>query len=132
MLAAIIMAFSIATSISTLQRGFRSVDSARNISLAAQIMQSEMERIRLKDWATIDSYGPGPSTLTVDTVFTSTASIGTRFALSRSTAAVAGLTDVKEITLTVTWTGIDSRVNTRSYSTYYGRYGLYDYFYNTT
>ena len=132
MLASIVMAFSIATSISTLQRGFRSVDSARNISLAAQIMQSEMERIRLRDWTTVNAYEAGPTTLTVDSVFTSTTSIGTRFALTRTTAAVSGLTDVKEITLTVTWTGIDGRVSTRSYSTYYGRYGLYDYFYNTT
>lgn len=42
-----IMAFSITTSITTMQRGFLSVDSARNLSLASQMMPSEIEKMRL-------------------------------------------------------------------------------------
>ena len=38
---------------------------------------------------------------------------------------------MKKVTLTVTWRSYDGRNITRSYSSYYGQNGLYDYFYNS-
>ena len=134
MMGVIVMAFSISTSISVMQTGFRAVDSARNISLAAQIMQSEMEKIRLLDWTAINAYAPDPTTtttatLTVDPVFSSNPVVGTRFTLTRTTSTPQA--NFKKITLNVAWTSLDGRPNTRSYTIYYGRYGLYDYYYNS-
>jgi len=109
-----------------MQRGFMSLDSARNISLASQIMQSEIERMRLKDWSVVSVYTADATTLDIDPSF---ASVSSRFALVRRTSTPQ--TDVRQIDLTVTWRGADGRSNSRTYTTYYGRYGLWDYYYNS-
>lgn len=132
MMAAIVMAFAISTSITTLQRGYRALDTARNITIAGQIMQSEFEKMRLRDWSVIDAYTgttASPAAVTVDSSFTSNAFIGNRFTMTRSNTLVR--TGMRQITLTVTWTNYDGRSISRSYTSYYGQNGLYDYFYNS-
>lgn len=133
-MATFVMAIAISTAITTLQRGFLSLDTARNTTISGQIMQSEMERIRLRDWAEIAAYSTagrvGP--LTIDTSFTGNAFIGDRFKLYRTVTVVpTGTTaGMREITLTCEWDSYDGRPLTRSYTIYYGQNGLYDYFYN--
>jgi Tfp pilus assembly protein PilV len=129
MFAAAVMALAITTAITTMQSAFLALDSARNITLAGQIMQSELERMRLKDWPTVSGYPAGPSALTIDTSFTGSATINERFTLSRSVAEVHA--DMKQITMTIVWRGYDGREQSRSYTTYYGKNGLYDFFYNS-
>lgn len=129
MLAAIVMAFAITTSITTMQRGFLTLDTARNTTIAGQIMQSEFEKMRLAPWATIDAYASSTNPLSVDSSFTSNAYIGTRFSMARTVTLIR--TGMKQITLTVTWRNYDGRSISRSYSSYYGQNGLYDYFYNS-
>jgi type II secretory pathway pseudopilin PulG len=132
MVAGAVMAFAITTSITTMQRAFVSLDSARNITLAGQIMQSELEKMRLKDWTVISNYAAGPTTLSIDTAFTTNATIGNRFTLTRTvTSPDSTVPDLKEIKLTVTWRGYDGREASRYYVTYYGKNGLYDFFYNS-
>lgn len=128
MMATGIMALVIATSITTLQRGFISVASARGIAVAGQILQTEFENIRLSDWTTVDAYPAGPTTLTIPATYTSLPTVGNRYTLSRTTATP--MADMKSITLTVTWTTMEGRSLTRSQTTYYGRFGLFDFFYN--
>ncbi len=131
MMASMVMAFAITTSITTMQRGFLSLDTARNITIAGQIMQSEFEKMRLVPWATVDGYDASgnPVAADVDSSFTSNSFIGTRFTMTRTVTLIrAGM---KQITLTVAWTSFDGRLITRSYSSYYGQNGLYDYFYNS-
>lgn len=129
MMAAIVMAFALTTAITTLQRGFLALDTARNTTLAGQIMQSELERMRLKDWTTVNGYAPGPTTLTLDSVYTSNTAIRDRFTLTRATSDVHA--DMKQIVFAISWRSTDGRTLTRSYSAYYGKNGLYDFFYNT-
>jgi Tfp pilus assembly protein PilV len=129
MIAAGVMALAITTSITTMQRAFLALDSARNITLAGQIMQSEFEKIRLKDWTTVSTYPAAETTLTIDPAFTSDPAIGNRFTLTRTVTEVH--TDMKEITLTISWRGYDARPLSRYYKTYYGKNGLYDFFYNS-
>lgn len=129
MVAAGVMALAITTSITTMQRAFLALDSARNITLAGQVMQSEFEKIRLKDWTTVSAYPSASTTLTIDSAFTSNPAVGNRFTLTRTVADVH--TDMKEITLTISWRGYDGRTFSRSYKTYYGKNGLYDYFFNS-
>lgn len=131
MVAAGVMALAITTCITTMQRAFLALDSARNITLAGQIMQSEFEKMRLKDWSVIDAYplSPTTTTLAIDSAFTANPAIGNRFTLRRSVSVVH--TDMKEITLSIAWRGYDGREASRSYKTYYGRNGLYDFFYNS-
>lgn len=132
MLAAIVMVFAITTSIAVLQRGFASIDSARNLVIAGQIMQSEIEKMRVSPWSStvtvtgIVDYTDTFPAITVDPVFTANAHIGDRFTLARTMAdPKPGL---RQITLTVTWHNYDGRPESRSYTTYYAQYGLYDFF----
>ncbi len=129
MVAAGVMALAITSAITTMQSAFLALDSARNITLAGQIMQGELEKMRLKDWATIAAYPSSATTVTIDPAFTSNAAIGNRFTLERTVADVNS--DMKQVTLTITWRGYDARPYSRFYTTYYGRNGLYDFFYNS-
>lgn len=132
MLGAIVMAFAITTSITTLQRGFASIDTARNFVIAGQIMQSEIEKMRVSPWSTtvtvtgISDYTDSTPAIAIDPAFTSSASIAHRFTLTRAMADPKP--DLRQITLTVAWRNYDGRPMSRSYTTYYARYGLYDFF----
>lgn len=129
MFASGVMALTITTSITTMQRAFLAIDTARNITLAGQIIQGELERMRLKNWSEIVAAYPAttqPSSLTTDDTIMS--ALGNRFRLTYE--ADAG-TDLKEIKIIVSWNGYDGRPQSRYYKTYYGRNGLFDYFYNS-
>lgn len=121
MIASIVLVLGIVTAITTLQRGFQSLDSARNLTSASQVMQSEMERLRLKNWTQIeDLQKASPSLIaTEDQRFT-------------CTLAITDLkTDMKEIVLRAEWRGYDGRPQTARLITRYGKSGLNDYFYTT-
>jgi len=129
MIAAGVMALVLASAVTTMQSAFMALDAARNITSAGQIMQSELEKMRLKDWSVVNAYEAGPTAVTIDSSFTANPAIGSRFTLTRTVADVH--TDMKSITLTIAWKTYDGRAQSRSYQTYYGRNGLYDYFYNS-
>ena len=122
------MAMGIATSIPVMQRGFVMVDTARNLTTAAQIMTSQLEQTRMLDWATVSAFGAGPTTLTIDNVFTGSSSVGSRFTLKRSVATLSS--DVLQITLSISWRGMDGHATSREMTTYYARFGMHDYIYN--
>lgn len=123
MLAAVVLTFAITTAITTLQRGIRSVDTARNYTRASQVMQSELERLRLKTWAQIQSLQEGSDTA----VAVESATPADGFACQRTIRDVR--IDLKEITLVSTWRGVDGMPHSVRYVTRYGKSGLYDYFY---
>jgi hypothetical protein len=139
MMAAIVMVLGIVTSLTTLQFGMRSVETARNLTLAAQIMQSEMEILRLQNWAQISAL---PSSASVDPTATISSgsssaldamltTIAGRFTCTRTVAALSGRADIKLITLTIGWAGVDGRRHSVSYQTRYAKNGLSDYLYVT-
>jgi type II secretory pathway pseudopilin PulG len=130
MIAATVMALAITTSITTMQRAFAALDSARKTTLAGQIMQSELERMRLENWDVVNGY-PGTEDITasIPADFAKIRAITDSFIVTREVAEAH--TDMKRITLTTSWTTHDGRSISRSYSTHYGRNGLYDYFYNS-
>lgn len=129
-IAALIMGAVLATSITTLQRAFISLQNARDLNIASQMLQSEMEKMRLADWDTVNGFTTSATTVTLDTAFTSNPYVGTRFALSRTVADPK--TDTRVITLLVVWRGADNRQLSRRLSMRYSRNGLYDYFYSQT
>jgi Tfp pilus assembly protein PilV len=137
MMATFVMAFGISTAIIALQTGFKSLDVARDSTLASQIMQSEIERLRLWPWnntstSAVDSICELPSSETVSltTMFASNAELAAKFAVTRTvTADSTRPDDVRYITLNVTWKSYDGRTHTRSFTTMYAKNGLYDYYY---
>lgn len=130
-LAAFVLAFAIASSITAMQQAYFALDRARKITLAGQVMQSEFEKMRLNDWTTISSYPALQDiTDTIDPTFRAESSaITNSFTVSRAVTEVhAGM---KQVTLTTSWRTLDGRVSSKVYSTYYGKDGLYDFFYNS-
>lgn len=123
-MAAVVLVLAITTAITTLQRGFQALDTARHTTHASQVMQSELERLRLKNWSQLqDLQQSGDTTVPVSAI-RGTAS---NLACERRIADLK--TDMKEVTLVARWTGYDGRPHTLRYVTRYGKSGLYDYFY---
>lgn len=128
-MATFVMAFGIATSIIALQSGFKTLDVARGTTLASQILQSEMESIRLMSWSQVHALD-GTTNVDLSTVFTTDPTVASRFTLQRTIGDLSGKEgEMKEITLVVSWRTVDGRPLNRSFRTYYTRNGLYDYFY---
>lgn len=136
-MATFVMAFGIATSIVAMQTGFRYLDIARGNTLASQIMQSEIERLRLLPWSksstvAIDSILELPATENVDlsTMFTTDPTLASRFTVVRNVADDGGR-DARYITVKVTWKTSDGQTHRRSFTTMYAKNGLYDYYYTS-
>lgn len=135
MIASIILVLGISTSLTTLVYGMRAIDTARNITLAAQIMQSEMENIRLLNWSQVTAL-PASDTIDIASVISSGSSstldtklntIISKFTCTRTITTPK--TDMREITLVVSWNGQDGRGHSNSYVTRYCKDGLYDFYY---
>ena len=148
-LAATVMALVISTSITVLQYGFRAIDTARNTTVAGQVMQSLVEDLRMQTWTNITAL---PTTLTgtlstFDTVSghiqsgsftgysTAESAVLNRFTITRTVSdksgfAAYGTTTItmKEIVFTILWKGADGRSHTLQYTTYYAKDGLYAYY----
>jgi len=152
MFAVAVLALAISTSITTLQVGYRSIDTARNTTIASQVLQSMIEDIRLLTWAQIsnttlmpnltnraladfdlDTTNHYQSRSITDFSTTATAMLS-HFKFSRTISDVAGRTDasgvsnMKLIVLTATWTGVDGMTHTLKYTSYYAKDGLYAYY----
>src|SRR5438105_2473410 len=59
---AMILLLCIASSIVTLGYGFRAIDNARYTTLAGQILQSQMEKLRMLTWGQLTDPTTGPAT----------------------------------------------------------------------
>jgi len=139
-MAAAVMALSISTSLLVMGRGFSSLDSARCISYASQIMQSELEKMRLTQWGNgtggagsgttgVSAYPTTPTVIPIAAAFTNVGDVGSRMTLTRIAANAPGhTTGMIQVTLTISWTTSDRHTLSRSYITYYGQNGLYDFF----
>jgi len=137
MIATFVMSLVIGTSLIALQTGFRYVDVARGDTLASQIMQSEIERLRLMAWSkdspasVVDSITELPASETVDlsTMFSTNAALASRFTVTRIITTDAARADVRYIEVQVTWSSSDGKSHRRSFTTMYSKNGLYDYYY---
>ncbi len=138
-MAAAVMALAIASSIQVMGRGFASLDTARRLSFASQIMQSELEKMRLTQWGDgttagtgtvgsgVSAYATTPTNVPINAaLYTGTGDIGSSMTMTRLAENVH--TGMIKVTLTITWTTFDGRTLSRSYITYYGKNGLYDGF----
>ncbi len=129
-IAAMIMALVLSTAVTTLQRAFISLQNARDLNIASQMLQSEMEKMRLADWTTVSTFTTTATPVALDAAFTTNPNVGSRFTLSRTVSDPK--TDTRIITLQVVWIGADNRPLTRHLAMRYSRNGLYDYFYSQT
>jgi len=128
-MAAGVLALVLATSILAMQYGFRTLDVARGTTLASQILQSEMERLRMKSWADINAM-PASETFDGSTYFSTNPDVAGKYTITRTMAADGTRPgEVIYITITVTWTSYDKMPHTRTFRSMYAKNGLYDYYY---
>lgn len=123
-----VLALVISTSVTTLQRSFLNLDTARNLATASAILQTELEKERLMNWTTVSSNFQPP----LDPIYQGNPDIAGRFALSRSIAFVANHSNqMVQVTLKVTWRTYDRRQVSRTFTTYFTSGGLNDFIYST-
>lgn len=128
-LSSFVLALGIATAVIAMQSGFRHLDLARGTTLASQIIQSEMERIRLMSWTGVSALAAS-ETFDGATNFSSSSRITGKFSVTRTrTADASRPTEAVNIGLSVTWKTFDGRSHTRSMNSTYVKNGLYDYYY---
>jgi prepilin-type N-terminal cleavage/methylation domain-containing protein len=121
MVAATLLALGIAGIVTVSQQGLQALDTARNLTAASQVMQSEMERIRLMSWAQLQNLqDSGQNEVPVE------GGHG-RYVCTREIRDVKA--NMKEITLLAAWKGLDGRPHSARLITRYGKTGLNDYFY---
>ena len=135
MVAASVMVVAISSSLIVLQQGLRAIDTARSTTLAGQILQSQMEKLRLLNWTQLTAVTA--TTFTPDNAAASTAQMnrfkagGVSGKCAQSIIDATPFTNMKVITLTATWTGTDGLPHTLSYVTRYAQNGLSDFFYTS-
>jgi Tfp pilus assembly protein PilV len=120
MVAATVLVFALVTAITASQRGLQALDTARHLAACSQLMQSEMERLRLMSWAQLQALQQSGDTAVP-------LEAAGRFVCTREIVDLK--LDMKQITLTATWRSYDGRSHTARLITRYGRSGLNDYFY---
>ena len=136
-MSAFVLAFGIASSIIAMQSGFKQIDVARGTTLASQIIQSEMERLRMMPWnndatAAVDSIAELPATETFDgaTYFSTSSDVTGRYTITRTVTDDATRPgEARNITVAVRWRSYDNRWHQRSFTALYVKNGLYDYYY---
>ena len=145
-MASVVLVAMFLGTLTALVQGFSMLDTARNTTLAAQIIQSEIEDLRLQPWTVINGY-PTATAQTIDLAHsigstlsaTELAELAQRFTVTRRFENVAGRTGLdasgtttiptfKRVTFTVAWRDYHHRAHTRSYETALGCRGLSDYF----
>jgi len=121
------MALGIATAITAIQMGFRTLDVARGTTVASQILQSEIERVRMMSWTAIDDL-PASAVVDLSTMFTSSPALTASYTVTETvTDVIAG--EMREISVSAEWRSYDGRSHQLSMMTYYTKNGLYDYYY---
>lgn len=139
MAATFVMLFAISSAILVMQSGFRALDTARKTTLAAQIMQSEMEQMRMLSWSRAQALiTPEPAKIDITTIFPQNTAAEIKileemkntFTAKRTASYMSGTSDeIIEIGIIITWRGIDGVSHKRSSSTRYCKNGLYNYYY---
>lgn len=128
-IATTILALAISSSLSVMSQGFRAMDTSRSVRVATQILQDEMENVRMAAWTTVEGWAVGGSgtQLALDASYSNNPYIRGRFVCRRIVENVAGKPTMRAITLTVRWKGNDGLEHVRSVKTFYTQSGLYSY-----
>ncbi len=127
-LAVAIVALVFASAMTLMGRGFQVLDDARLDTLASQVLQSEMEDLRLKNWSEITALLSSED-FTPDNGFATTSF--SRFTCTRTVETVVDNDHLRKITLVATWHTTSGRARECRYLTFIGEEGLNDYYYRS-
>jgi len=124
MIAVMILGLVFASSMTLMAMGFQVLDDSRLNTLASQVLQSEMENLRLKNWLELSAL-PDHESFTPDLNVDGTGF--ERFSCTRDIEADGA--NLKKITLTATWSATRGQTRERRYVTFIGKDGLNDFYY---
>ena len=149
MMASLILVVGFIGMIEAMALSSRMLDHARRQSLASQMINHEIEKLRFAPWVTtngitgISNLPTASTAITIDSQFdqaraalgdSQTANTTVAFSMTRAVTSPDPVTNIREVTFTVTWTvrtiRLDSLGNvltftySRSNSAWFGKYGL--------
>ena len=145
MLAATMLALAFIGTAQVIISGSNMLDMSRKQSIAAQIIHTEIDQIKLYEWTAVNSWNATSSTIDLNSALTTSYSasgssflfgypelltlqnVAKNFTIVRTVAATSGRTDMKTITFTVTWKSnlATGKTFSRSGTTYFGKNGLF-------
>ena len=135
MIASVLLAFVIMTSLTALSQAYGFTRHARLVTLAGQIAQSVMEDLRLRNYSSLKAYAAQSQPVSFTSTLASerfssnfTQGFASTGAFTTLVASSTGVPGKISVTITVTWSEQGSNY-TRSLITYFGEQGLSDYFY---
>jgi hypothetical protein len=129
-----VMMFVFVSALFVLESAYQMIDTARSGTLAGQILQSQMEKLRLLSFTQLQPIVTGsPASFTPDIVGTSGQI--SRFTCTQTLAfdpayVVGGQNTMVDITLAATWTGTTGQLHSRTYYSQYASNGISDFFYS--
>jgi prepilin-type N-terminal cleavage/methylation domain-containing protein len=128
-MASAVLALAIMTTITTLGQGLRTIDSARAITFATQILQDQIEDLRCTAPNVVQAWAVGTvAAVSLDQVYSASTFVsGHNYACNRKVDTVRGKAGMVQVTYTVSWVGIDGKSNSRLMTSYYYQTGLYSY-----
>lgn len=135
MVAIVVIGITLTAAFSTIGYGYRTMETGRDYTRVAQILQSEMEDMRTLSWSQLE---PLTSTtyqkITLNADFA--AVFGDRYEAwlwvrNRVDASGVVLADQKEISIKVTWKDSNGILMSRSTTTWFTENGMHDYFYRS-
>jgi hypothetical protein len=124
MTASCVLMIGLGGTVLTVKNSLETISRARHLGAASQIMQSELERLRLRNWNQLQAIqDSGDNRVVVETP-----PAGSNLTCART---ITDLRDgLKEITLQASW-GPGGTRHTARLVTRYARSGLNDYFYTS-
>jgi Tfp pilus assembly protein PilV len=136
MVAVMVLALTITSSLQVLGSGLRAMDTARYSTLAGQILQSQMEKLRLMNWSQLQNVEGINTPFTADVGTSSTSSSGgsvvtsnqvKNFSCIQTIQADSTYSNMIDIKLTASWSGMDGINHSRTYYTQYSQHGISDF-----
>jgi len=125
MTASCVLMIGLGGTVLTVKSSLATISHSRYLAAASQIMQSEIERLRLRSWDQLQAIqDSGNNTVALDELPS-----GTRLTCTRRITDVRD--GLKEITVETSWGGGTGRTHTARLVTRYARSGLNDYFYTS-
>ncbi len=140
MIAFTVMVTGVTGSLTALTGSLKSLDTARCSTLATQMAQSQIEKLRLLSWnqlTGVDAVGVATTDFTasqqtidpLNLVPNDAQATAARFDLIQTVTKVIGREDdMLEIQLKATWKTMGSISQSRTFTTRYVKGGLYDYY----
>lgn len=129
LMAVFVLGTVVASTLMALRAGFSTIELARDNTMAAQILQSEMENLRMMSWTELDAL-PEDEGFQVGEDFDP--AVAGRYSASRSVSEDAARPGMKEVELEIRWTTAAGTEHTRVYRTLFSKEGLNDYYYVTS